>query len=423
MGRRLLMSALFALLALLVTAPGAGAVEKAIWGPSTFEAGSTVCRQGCSAFPTYRALGVDYYEFQLHFSSIAPTPPANPRDPADPAYRWPRANDALLADAAANGVKILALVQFSPPWANGGQNIYGSPDPKAFSDFLYAASLRYPSIKLWQIWGEPELGINFSPLPPNSPVGPQTYGQLVDASYGALKQASPANMVIGGGTITTGVIPIQQWIQWLRLPNGQMPRMDMWSHNAFDPRFPNIADTPLAPDFRGLNDIDTLYGEISAAYAPATPAKSCKKGKKASSSKKSKKCKKGKKGKKAVATAAKKCKKKGKKAGASAKSKKKKCKAQRVPAAQPVPRLWIGEWTVVSDHPTNVFGNHYFVSREEQAQRLTAAYNMVSQLPYVAGLGWFTLQDQPPTSVSASWGLMQANGVPKPSFFAYAAIP
>jgi hypothetical protein len=428
--RRILLTALLALVALMVAVPSAGAAEKAIWGPSTFPSGSAVCSQGCSAFPTYRTLGVDYYEFQLHFSAIAPTRPANPRNPNDPAYLWPKANDNLIANATANGVKIYAMVTFSPPWANGGQNEYGAPDPKAFADFAYAASKRYPMIDTWQVWGEPMEGINFSPMPPNSPVGPSTYGQLIDTTYGALKEANPANRVVGGGTISQGVIGMKNWINWLRLPNGQMPRMDMWSHNAFDPRYPNLADNPLSPDFRGLNDIDTLYQDLSAAYNPAaaTPVPpSCKKkkGKKASASKKSKKCAKSKKAaaSKKSKKCKKKCKKKGKKAGASKKSKKCKLPPVQAPAAQPVPKLWIGEWTVVSDHATNVFGNDYYVSREEQAQRLTAAYNMVNQLPYVAGLGWFTLQDQPQTSTSASWGLMTSNGVPKPSFSAYAAAP
>jgi hypothetical protein len=390
MRRRFLTAVLPVLLGLLVAAPGAGAVEKAIWGPSTFPTGSAVCSQGCSAFPTYRELGVDDYEFQLHWSTIAPTRPANPRDPSDPAYKWPAANDSLLANAAANGVSMLALVQFAPAWANGGQSEYASPDPKAFGDFLYAASRRYPSIRLWQIWGEPNEGINFSPLPPNSAVGPRTYGRLVDASYQALKEASQANLVIGGGTISQGVIPIRQWINWLRLPNGQMPRMDFWGHNAFDPRAPNLREGPLAPGFRGLNDIDTLWADLRHAY-----------GRKAKTSKKGRA--KGRKS--ALATAAR---------------KRKKGKRRH---RQPIPRLWLGEWTVVSDHPTNVFGNDYFVSRAEQAQRLSAAYAMVNRLPYVAGLGWFTLMDQPEAPGSADWGLMQANGAHKPSFAAYAAAP
>src|SRR5512132_2222901 len=67
----------------LVSAATAGAnTTKAIWGPSSFDANSAACPtpDPCSAFPIYRELGVDVYQFELRFSQIAPTPPADPRN-------------------------------------------------------------------------------------------------------------------------------------------------------------------------------------------------------------------------------------------------------------------------------------------------------------------------------------------------------
>jgi hypothetical protein len=362
----------------LFAAPAHGrVVDKAIWGPTVINRNNGACPTAdrCSAFPIYRELGVDFYEFQLFFTDIAPTQPANPRDPADPAYKWPSAVDVAVNDAVANGIGLTALVQFSPPWANGGRTRDWSPDKRFFADFLYAASKRYPSITRWIIWGEPQLGSNYQPMSAGSRVGPRTYGKLVDASYVALKQASRRNVVIGGGTLSTGVVPIRQYIRFMRLKNGRMPRMDLWCHNPFDVRFPRLKDKPLAPGFRGLNDIDTLEADLRRAYLG----------------------------------------KGGKKKGA---------KSARKRKPQKPPKLWLSEWTVVSDHPTNVFGNSFFVSREEQAQRISAAYAMVSRLKYVQGLGYFTLLDQPETNPdNAHWGLMQADGFRKPSFGAYAAVP
>jgi hypothetical protein len=369
---------------LLIAAPAKGAATKAIWGPGTLSAGNAACPtpDPCSAFPVYRELGVDVYQFELHFDEIAPTPPANPRDPADPAYRWPAAADQAVNEAAANGIQPVALIQYSPPWANGGQSKLWSPNPQAFADFAFAASLRYPSIKRWLIWGEPIIGSNYLPMPRKGRRGPRTYGKLVDATYTALKQASPANVVAGGSTVTLGVMSVSQFIERIRLPNGRMPRMDEWSHNPFDSRFPRLRDKPQEP-FRGINDIDTLHQELIAAYRG-----------------------KGKKGKKA-----------GKAVASVAKKKGKGRKPQRVP------RLWLSEYTVVSDHPTPHFSNDFFVSRADQARFLSAAYAMVRPLKYVAGLGWFTLLDQPESPTSANWGLMTANGIRKPSFAAYAAVP
>ena len=65
------------------------------------------------------------------------------------------------------------------------------------------------------------------------------------------------------------------------------------------------------------------------------------------------------------------------------------------------------------------------VSRKGQAQRLTAAFTKSPRkTPYVTGLGWFTLMDQTSSEGGeAGWGLLDADGVPKPAFAAYKALP
>jgi hypothetical protein len=372
----------------LVTAAGAGAsTTKAIWGPSSFDANSAACPtpDPCSAFPIYRELGVDVYQFELRFSEIAPTPPADPRNPNDPAYHWPARADTIVREAAANGIQPAALIQLSPPWANGGRSIVWAPDPTAFANFAYAASRRYPSIKLWMIWGEPMLGFNFQPMPPNSKLGPRTYGRILDKTYVALKQASPQNLVAGGSTVTQQVHGFRgtpaTFIKWMRLKNGRMPRMDLLSHNPYWPRFPRLQDGPFFPGYGGISDIDSLHKDLLKIYG-----KRVKKNRKRT------------------------------KAGAARKRKSKHAK---------VPRLWLSEYTVVSDQflcSDCLFGA-VFLSRAEQARWLSAAYAIAGSQKYVAGLGWFTLMDDPERPGSVNWGLMQADGVRKPSFFAYAAVP
>jgi hypothetical protein len=89
---------------------------------------------------------------------------------------------------------------------------------------------------------------------------------------------------------------------------------------------------------------------------------------------------------------------------------------------KPVPKLWLSEYTVVS-HQRQYGGP--FLSRAEQARWLSNAYAIAGSQKYVAGLGWFTLLDQPPGPEEGirNWGLMLTDGVRKPSFFAYAAVP
>lgn len=362
--RRLWLAALAFLCALLVLAlagPASAAGVKAIWGPTELPAGNVACPAGgerCSAFPVYQQLGVDVFQHQVHWDAIAPTRPANPRDPNDPAYDWGQL-DAVAAEAARHGIRLALLVQRAPAWANGGRSPISAPrNPRLFADFLFAASRRLPTVRMWMIWGEPARAENFRPMSERSPAGTQLYARLLDAAYGALKQARPGNLVVGAMTLNGGTVMPPRFVQWLKLPNGRPPRMDLWGHNPFDGRFPRLADEPIGR-FRGFNDIDTLHEQISRVY-----------------------------------------------------------RAGR----RPVPRLWLSEWTVISDKPSRIF-LRFYVSPREQAQWLRAAYAIARRTPYVAGLGWFTLLDELPGRGSANWGLMRSDGRPKPAFAAYRNAP
>jgi hypothetical protein len=377
--RRLIV--LLGLAATLVLASGsaAQAAEKSIWGPSTFSVGDVNCPTGptpCSAFPIYRQLGATNYQFQIPWDTVALTRPANPRDPNDPAYHWPSFADFDVQQAAQYGISLAVLVEGTPSWANGGRSRAWSPtNPQDYADFMYALSKRYPSIHLWEIWGEPSYGINFQPMPANSRVGPRTYAKLLDLAYVALKQATPANIVIGGMTLNGGgPVSTPKFVRWLRVGKGKKarpPRMDLWGHNPFDGRFPNLKNKPIG-QFRGLNDVDTLYREIQAAYGVKTKGKA---------------------------------------------------KKARVSKKLKVPRLWLSEWTVLSEASPNLFGG-FHVSPQQQAAYITAAYRILRKAKYVKALGWYRLDDEADNGhTGAAWGLLTSNGARKPSFDAYAAAP
>jgi hypothetical protein len=357
----MLVAALCCLFLTAFVAPARAGGLKAIWGPAELPAGNAACPTAgrpCSAFPLYRQLGVDVFQYQIHWDEVAPTRPRNPRDPNDPAYDW-GALDLVAAEAERNGLRLAILVQRTPAWANGGRApIWAPRDPHAFADFLYAASRRLPSVHMWMIWGEPARAENFRPMPVNGPVGPRRYALLLDAAYGALKAASPHNLVVGGMTLNGGSVMPTLFARYLKLPNGRPPRMDLWGHNPFDGRFPQLADDPIGR-FRGLNDIDTFYREIRVYYRQGH---------------------------------------------------------------RKVPRLWLSEWTVVSDKPSRIF-LRFYVSAPEQARWLRAAFAIARNTPYVAGMGWFSLLDEPPAPGSANWGLLRYDGTPKPAFNAYKSLP
>jgi hypothetical protein len=352
--RRLLLFLALAVSLLATFASGASAAQKSIWGPVGEFAGC-----GGSCFPIYAQLGVDNVQFQMPWDTVARSRPANPRNPNDPAYRWPASWDFMVQQAAQYGISLGVLVQGTPSWANGGlPRAWAPTNPRDYADFMFAISRRYPGIHHWMIWGEPNYGINFQPMPPKSRRGPRTYARLLDRAYGALKKASRKNIVIGGMTLNGGgPVSTPDFIKWLRVGKGRKsrpPRMDLWGHNPFDGRLPNIKKKPIGK-FRGLNDIDTLHREIERAFGKAR-----------------------------------------------------------------TPKLWLSEWTVLSEPSPNLFGG-FHVSPAKQATYITRAYKMVRKLKYVSALGWYRLEDEANTgTVGAAWGLITPNGAWKPSFNAYA---
>ena len=390
--RRLLLPLCLAGALGLACASGASAAEKSIWGPTpNYPTGNQNCSTGaaCSAFPTYAQLGVQNVQMQIPWDRVALRRPANPRDPNDPAYTWPTYGDNMVQQATQYGMSLTVLVQGTPPWANGGKGRQWVPDNvQDYADFMYAISRRYPSIHRWMVWGEVNYGANFQPMPEHSPVGPRAYASLCDAAYVALKQADPANIVIGGDTLNANVpVSPAEFIRWARVGKGKKkrpPRLDWWGHNPFEGRYPDIRQ-PALNNLLGLSDADTMHKLLKKAYL----------GKK------------------------KKGKKKGRRASASAVyiSKKGKKKHRRS-----TPPIWFSEYTVLSTHPAHFFLGFY-VSDQEQAQWVTAAYRLANSLPYVRGLGWYRLDDEPDATGSAAWGLVRYTGEHKPSFAAYQAAP
>jgi hypothetical protein len=236
------------------------ATPKMIWGPVTLP-------DGRSAFPTYRRLGVDVFQIDLEWARAAPRRPANPRDPSDPAYQWPAGVDAAVQQAANSGMHVCLLVQDTPAWANGGRAPEWAPTyPADYASFLAAASRRYPSVRHWMIWGEPNRGGNFYPMPANSPVGPRAYAVLLNAAYQALKGVSQRNVVIGGDTWSFGVVEPADFVRWMRLPNGKPPPLDDYGHNPFSRRFPRGGLRPYFPGGRDIDDVATLDAQVAGIY-------------------------------------------------------------------------------------------------------------------------------------------------------------
>jgi len=238
---------------------------KAMWGPAIYN--------GISLFPTYRDLGIKIYEDDLHWDAIALRRPRNARSANDPAYAWPGEVTRAVAEAKRYHIQVALQIIGAPPWANGDKPSNWAPrHPQDYANFAIAAARRYPSVHLWMIWGEPSRRGDFEPLTPalryvklnaQQRVAPHLYAGILDAAYGALKSVSHSNLVIGGMTYTTGDLSPQQWIENLRLPNGRPPRLDMYGHNPFSYRDPNLAGSPSGEQNTDFSDLGRLAGLVA----------------------------------------------------------------------------------------------------------------------------------------------------------------
>lgn len=123
---------------LCLSPSSAGAFSKAVWGPAY--------RNGINQFPIYRSLGASIDENSLWWDQVAPTRPQHPTDPADPAYHWPSDLDQTISQAHAFDMRVMLMLMFSPPWANGERPSNWAPiNPGDFAAFATAAARRYPA--------------------------------------------------------------------------------------------------------------------------------------------------------------------------------------------------------------------------------------------------------------------------------------
>lgn len=365
--RRSALVALATVFLLVTLAPPSHArpsAKKAIWGPA-YDGATT-------HFGRYRDLGVGIYQESINWGDIAPQRPAAARDPWDPAYRWPAALDRTLAAARANRMTSALMLIGAPAWANGGHPWNWAPTrSRDFADFAYAASRRYPTVNFWMVWGEPSREHNFEPLTPAPPgrrltarqaSAPRRYARMLDAAYGALKRAGPRDRVVGGMTYSSGDISTWQWVANLRLPNGRPPRLDMYGHNPFTWRPPNLGSPPSCCGLADFSDLGRLGGFVDRNLAPR----------------------------------------------------------RRARAQRHIP-FFLSEFMLPTDVDAEL---NFHVSRETQAAWIRDIMRIVRRSARIQVFGWIHLRDDPPRSdgqPGISSGLLDHRGTPKPGYYAFKA--
>jgi hypothetical protein len=391
------------LLVLLVAAASAASVAA---GPSgkrsapllvglTDEA-NTLYGDPAATFQTLTSLGVQVVRVNLYWGGTPwavsrAAKPSDPSDPGDPAYDW-SLYDRLVRYAAANQIKVVFSILFTPEWANGdaGRNV-APTDPTDLEAFAYAAAVRYSGYWTPPPWQQdPSYGSGATPLPavtmwtawnePNNPVWLTPQYTRVGGRWimeSALQYARICTAVYKGVHAVTisperGPVPGEQVACGVTGPRGNdapgssrpepdpiafmvaakhfgLKTFDAWAHHPY-PLSGRDGPTYIPKPTEHavlLGNIDTLLAKLTQLWGPK--------------------------------------------------------------------HLWITEYGYQTNPPNHAI---FAVNWKRQGAYLTQAYAIARANPRIDMLIWFLLRDDTSTTGWQS-GLETATGQPKPSFNAF----
>ena len=148
------------------------------------------------------------FELLSGFHWVRQTFPWDQMEPARQEYSWAKW-DAIVAGARAHQKEIIAVLNFSPPWAADAQppnhpSTQPPNHPQDFASFAFAFAARYAdSIDVYQIWDEPNLLRGWGGQPPTA----AGYAALLQGAYTAIHTADPTATVLAAAlapTVETG---------------------------------------------------------------------------------------------------------------------------------------------------------------------------------------------------------------------------
>jgi hypothetical protein len=309
---------------------------------------------GSSAFPMYRRLGVDVLQLQVRWERVARSRPAGPRNPDDPAYVWPANVEEAAREARRHGIRLALMIMGTPAWANGNQP--WSVVPTNVADYADFAVAVARRYPRVRHWM-----IWGEPSQAYNFRPQERNGPAGPRAYAQLLDA--AYGVLKRHNRRNIVIGGNTWTL-----GGEVRPTDFvrWM------RLPN--GRPPRLDWFGHNPFTTRFPSLRRRpYQPGLRDFSD------------------------IDTFVGEVRRTYRRIGRR-------------------PRLWLSEFCISSDRDNRLFNFH--VSRRRQARWLTAAYRIANRTPYVAGLGWFKLLDEPFEN-GLTTGLLTARGNRKPAYHAY----
>ena len=141
-------------------------------------------------------------------------------------YAWER-SDAILDALRAAGLTPLVGIWGTPGWANGGRGANTAPSSAtSFASFARAAAERYPWVRNWIVWNEPN---QRRWLTPPSPVLYVT--RLLNPAAQAIKGVIPRASIAGGATAPRGGPGGTSPVDFIRGMGRAGARLDAYAHH------------------------------------------------------------------------------------------------------------------------------------------------------------------------------------------------
>jgi hypothetical protein len=199
---------------------------------------------------TLDRLGPDVVRYTLRWDQVARKKPARATNPRDKAYDW-SGSDAVLRGLRRHHIAVLVTLFGSPRWANGHRRPNAVPRSKwTLASFAVAAAKRYPWIRMWEVWNEPNLRTF---LRPNSPRLYVT--RLLNPTVTALHRVRRGMKVAGGATSPRPTPSGMGPVQFMRGMRAAHARFDVYSHHPYPV---SRRETPFGANCRYCTGILTM---------------------------------------------------------------------------------------------------------------------------------------------------------------------
>jgi hypothetical protein len=181
-----------------------------------------------SRVATLKRLGVDVVRVTLQWDEIETN-----RDEYN--WRWP---DRVLRALRGAGLTPIVTLWGTPSWANG-EGLPNEPPRRGadFGGFAETIASRYPFVRDWTIWNEPNQARWLNPVSPSAYVT-----KLLNPAYRAIKSVNPSAKVAGGVTAPRGNMAGMSPLNFLLGMRSAGAQLDAYAHNPY-PETP--AETPL----------------------------------------------------------------------------------------------------------------------------------------------------------------------------------